>query len=110
MENISDIITTWKELNHFTPLLPILEYKYSEILEYISKSNNNKLKNSLGSFVSFSLEQSQYWSDLALIWIENGFEITEDIIEKLIKLSKNKYYSQNSRHRALKIIKTNKSV
>ncbi len=45
-----------------------------------------------------------YWPDLALKWLEQGFVIDSEIVEILKRIKDNKIYSQKTRHRAQALV------
>jgi hypothetical protein len=46
--------------------------------------------------------QTNYWVDCALLWIEHGAEIDDEIFVRLNEISSNKSYPQKTRHTAFK--------
>jgi hypothetical protein len=102
MKKIEEIFENWKKVKHYLALLPILEYDYDEIIN--SKNIDNEFIIVMNKFILFALIQSQYWSELALKWIESGFIPNDEIMNELNIISNNKAYSQNMRHRSKTII------
>jgi hypothetical protein len=103
MKPVEELEHLWAEHQEFMPLLPILEYAYPDVLLLLSK--NAILETSiLEKIILYSLGfGSDYWTGLALDWIDSGFAINFEISEKLVECSSDKSNSQNIRHRSLKL-------
>ncbi|MFA8326432.1 hypothetical protein [Burkholderia ubonensis] len=42
----------------------------------------------------------QYWCELAVGWLEQGFPLDREIVERLAAIAENRSFSQRLRHRA----------
>lgn len=47
--------------------------------------------------------ESPYWVDLAVRWVEQGYELDQELSSELQRISKDKRFPQNLRHRAGKL-------
>jgi hypothetical protein len=103
LKTLEEIEAVWYEHKELMCLLPILEYPYPDVLK--SLSDETPLTSQMQSdVIYYSLKfQSEYWIELSVKWLENGFPLNIEISEALIELSRDKVYSQNLRHRSLKL-------
>jgi hypothetical protein len=99
---IEELEDRWSNRNALMDILPLLEYRYPNVLEVISDSKVfDEAK--LLQVVEYSLTfPSRHWALSAVIWMENGIVINQEISDKLVAISKDKSDSQNLRHRAIK--------
>ena len=83
------------------PMLPILEHPYPDVLNEIG-FESCITQNLLTDIVEYSLNfPSRHWALSAVTWIENGFPINNSICKRLLNISKDKYDSQQLRHKSL---------
>lgn len=96
--------------------LPLLEIPYKDLLALLEiecnklNENANAISSILKSFPTNSIlrsaleSNSEYWVNLAFKWCED-IEDLKKHAEVLINISKDKNYSQNIRHQALKLLR-----
>jgi hypothetical protein len=60
-----------------------------------------------GNLTHFVLdwETKDYWQDLAIKWLSEGLAMNQDTKKRLYKITNDKSYSQNLRHKALNLLK-----
>lgn len=80
-------------MNNAATLVALLESDYSE--EKLNKSQN--LRETLEAGLNWD---TNYWVDCALNWIEQGFELDMQLVEKLEVIASNKILPQKTRHRS----------
>ena len=94
------------------PLLALLEQPYTEVSKHFNQALRQagfcdaQFQNlSLAHFASSVLADSTpYWIDKALGWIEQGFPITEAIIEAIAVVRQAEHLPQSTRHKANQLL------
>jgi len=89
-------------------LLPLLEKPYESVkLDLSAALSALEIKRSLPAEISLrevlvtALESdSQYWSQLAIKWLDEGFPVDHNLSELLLQCSSRKTLSQSVRHKA----------
>jgi hypothetical protein len=95
------------------PLLPLLELSYSESVTSIQHGldqagvNPNLLSTfPFNHILYLALNwEREYWAALAVKWLEDGYPISEEFLDRLKMWQKEKKLSQALRHRAGRLIK-----
>ena len=98
-------------LSSCMPLLPLLEISCSEVLELVGTGLeqagiDGSLFHSfpLESVISLALQwKTDYWTQLALEWLEGGYPLSSDYVTSLERLSTTQRRSQRVRHRAARL-------
>ncbi len=93
------------------PLLPLLELAYTEVealigrgLEQVRRSPARSMSFPYDDLLHLALSwPSDYWPSLAIRWFEEGYPISERLLEHLRALRDNELLSQRLRHRAGKL-------
>lgn len=95
------------------PLLPLLELSYPEAVILVQQGLNQAGAdlNLLSIFpfndlLHLALNwETDYWVSLAVRWLENGYPISEELVDCLKPWQEEKKHSQGLRHRAQRLIK-----
>jgi hypothetical protein len=87
------------------PLLPLLEHPLPEILSEFSLLKSAPDSIQPVTLATFALEGSQYWAVCALRWLEDGLE-DFDRWDLIRQLTQNSTFSQEARHRAMRLLKS----
>ena len=98
--------------NQCMPLLPMLEFTYSQALEMI-RQGIQQTDVSPKLLEDFPFDNilylaltwpTHYWPSLAVTWLEEGYPISEELINLLKITHENKTYPQRLRHRSMRLI------
>jgi len=92
-------------------LLPLLEKSYGTVKQNLSVAVSTLgIKSSIPEEISLSqllvtaLESdSEYWSQLAIKWLDDGFPVDQKLSELLLQCSSQKVLSQSFRRKAFRI-------
>ncbi len=98
-------------------LLPLLEKPFeTAVLDFpqtlgaFSEKYTLPAAITLQSVVIIALtSHSEYWSGLALKWLEDGFPIDVELIALLSQCAEDKTLSQSRRHRARRLVRQKQS-
>ena len=99
---------TFNEIHNCMFILPFLEMTFEEAEKLIQDSIKEKNIEPfpLENIVKYSIsENSEYWVNLGLIWIEKNIEPDSEIKELLKERIKDKILNQNIRERMKRIIR-----
>lgn len=92
---------------NFVPLLPLLELPWETARNLVSKGIDGKENCTNFPFNELIMaamkSPSDYWPQLAIIWLEDGFPISTDIFIYLQEMRYNKKLPQKVRHRGFAV-------
>jgi hypothetical protein len=96
------------------PLLPLLELTYTascnivyEGLQRASCHRELSRKFPFSNILQLALNwKTEYWPSLAVNWLESGYPISVELLNCLEELQKRERFSQQLRHRAMRLIKS----
>jgi hypothetical protein len=94
----------YQNTGSFISLWIFLEQSLDEAKEVNSSLNFEPFPYS-GLIDSAIRSESDYWATLAVDWLEKGFPIDEKIVEAINLMTKSKWASQKTRHRAFRLVK-----
>jgi hypothetical protein len=94
-------------------LLPLLQLPYPEVAERLVSSLTNAgvpetqaKAVSLRELVGFALQRaSPYWASRAVVWLEAGFPLDQQMAEAVDRHVADKHWSQQERHRAFGLVR-----
>lgn len=95
-------------------LLPLLELTYTtscnmiyEGLQQASLGRELLQTFPFSNVLQLALNwKTEYWASLAVKWLESGYPISVELLSCLEKLQNKKEFSQQLRHRAMRLIKS----
>lgn len=102
-------LTEWSSC---TPLLPLLEIPHKDALTLVrdglrrSGADPSLLETfPFGNVLHMALAwETAYWRDLAVGWLEDGYALTEPLVDLLRRMPGKRHFSQRLRHRALRLV------
>jgi len=96
---------------YYMPLLPLLEKPHADVASLLPQallragvSTEDCERFSLRDLVVFAVESdSEYWADLAVRWLEDGFAVDAEIVRGIDSMVKQKKATQGIGHRAFRL-------
>ncbi len=113
--NLKAHLVTWYQQNYFIPLLPLLEYPFTQAQTIVREAYQHAglLCDDGATFrfdqlimVALQSDVSNYWAERAIDWLVDDFQLTATIAQGVEAVIAEKRVAQQVRHRAGKLIRS----